>query len=116
MEERFFLKRVALHATRIAPGNVERATLVEPDLAHSRTAIRDGAIVAAGEATYFPVAELLVELTLSDILFENLTKRSHNHSIIKPHHSYLTSSRHLFGCRPKPAPLKTLEKPIEINL
>ena len=55
MEKRLLLDRITLNSCHISPGNVERSTTVEANLAHTWLSIRDGATVAAGIAAH-PIA------------------------------------------------------------
>jgi len=72
VEERFFLDRVALHYTGVAPGNVQSPASVVANLADTRLALGDGAAVTTGK-TADPVAvKSLVKLTLADILVNDI--------------------------------------------
>src|SRR5208282_1771055 len=52
MEKRLFLDRVTLHSGDVSPGNVERATVVEPNLADSGLSLGNRAAVTTGIATH----------------------------------------------------------------
>src|SRR5580700_3539096 len=60
MEKRLLLDRVTLHSGDIAPGNIERATMVEANLADARLSLCNRAAVPAGIAAH-PVAVQLFQ-------------------------------------------------------
>jgi hypothetical protein len=77
VKERFFLDGVALHAANIAPGHVERSSLVVTYFADSGLALRDRTTVATC-ITADPIAvQLLVEIAFADLLIENFPQRGH---------------------------------------
>ncbi len=51
VEKRLFLDGVTLHSGNVSPGNVERATAVEANLADAGLSLGNRAAVAAGIAT-----------------------------------------------------------------
>jgi hypothetical protein len=72
MEKRLLLYRIALHPADIAPRNVQFAAAVEADLTNARLAVRDGAAVAAGIAPDTIPIHGLPEVTLSNVLCQDL--------------------------------------------
>lgn len=59
MEERLLLNRIALHACRVSPRDVEFAAAIKANLAYPGLAIGDRATVSAGKATNTIVTEIL---------------------------------------------------------
>jgi len=59
VEKRLLLNRVTLNSSDIAPGNVERATVIEANLADTGLSLGNRAAVAAGIAAYSIAIQLL---------------------------------------------------------
>src|SRR5215472_1348330 len=74
MEEGLLLDGVALHASHIAPRHIKRAALVETHLAYAGLAFRDGATVSACVAANAVAIEFLVELSLANILVQQIAQ------------------------------------------
>jgi hypothetical protein len=55
VEKRLLLNRITLNSSDISIGNVERATVIEANLADTGLSLRNRAAVAAGIAAY-PIA------------------------------------------------------------
>ncbi len=77
MEERLFLDGIALHSADITPGHIECAALVVPHLADAGLTIGNGAAVTAGVAAHAVAIELLVEITLADVLVNDVAEGGH---------------------------------------
>jgi len=75
MKERLLLYGVALHATHIAPGNIESSATVIADFANSRLAFRDGTGVTTGVTANAIPVQLLVQLTFADLLIDDVFER-----------------------------------------
>ena len=59
MKEGLLLNGIALHASRVSPGDIKFAIAIEAHFAYARLSVRDGAAVATGEAANAVVAEIL---------------------------------------------------------
>src|SRR5437879_12425397 len=66
MEERLLLSGIALQRRHVAGRHVQRAVLVEADLADPTASGLDEAAVPAGEAAHRMVGKLLDQLPLAD--------------------------------------------------
>ena len=77
MEKWLFLDRIALHTAHIAPGNIERATLVVAHLANSGLTLGNGAAVATGVTANPIPLEFFVQITLTDIPVNDVAKSGH---------------------------------------
>jgi hypothetical protein len=74
VRERLLLDGIALHATDVSPRDVERAALVEANLADSGLAFRDGAAVAAGKTADAIAFDGFVEFAFPDATIQDFTK------------------------------------------
>ena len=79
MEEGLLLDGITLHATDIAPGNIEGSSAVEANLAHSRLPLGNRAAVSAGVATEAVAVELFVQLArrFDNLLIEHFLQVRH---------------------------------------
>ena len=77
MEERLLLDGIALHSAHISPRHVERAPLVVTYFANSRLTFGDGTAVTAGVAAHPVAIEFLVQITLTDVLVNDVAKARH---------------------------------------
>ena len=59
VEKRLLLNRVTLNSSDIAPGNVERATVIEANFADTGLSLGNRAAVAAGIAAHSIAIQLL---------------------------------------------------------
>jgi len=82
VEERLLFDRVTLHSGNIAPGNVERATVVEANLADTGLSLGNRAAVAAGIAAYAIAIQLFPKggFAFADALVrrQNVVQRGHD--------------------------------------
>jgi hypothetical protein len=83
VEKRLLLDGVTLRSGDIAPGNVERATPVETNLADTGLSLRNRAAVAAGIAAHAIAIQLFPKsrVALADAIVgsENVVQRSHTY-------------------------------------
>ena len=79
MEERFFLNRITLHATYIAPRYVERPPAIETDFADSHLPVGNGTAVSAGVTAYAVAVERFAQLRrrYADVPFQDFLKGWH---------------------------------------
>jgi hypothetical protein len=77
MEEGFFLDRVALDATDIAPGHKQGSALVVANLANPGLAIWDLATVSAGKTPHPVAVELFVEFALANVFMNDFAQCTH---------------------------------------
>src|SRR6202035_974974 len=84
MKEWLLLDRVALGSGSVSPGDIERAAAVVADFADTGLAVWDGAAMAASEAAYAVVVELLVKagIGLANSLVENTAEGGHGRPLI----------------------------------
>lgn len=61
VEERLLLNGIALHASGVSPGDVERTAAIEADFADSGLTFGNGTTMSAGKTADSIVVELLVE-------------------------------------------------------
>jgi hypothetical protein len=85
VEEGFLLNRIALRASDVSPGHVERSTAVIADLADTSLSLWNRAAVSAGVAAEPIVFQLVVKARLgfSNLLIEDGAECSHDY----PHFS-----------------------------
>jgi hypothetical protein len=74
VKERLLLDGIALDATDIAPGYIQRAALVVADFANAGLALWNRAAMSAGEAAHAIAVELFVQLALADIFVNYVTE------------------------------------------
>src|SRR5207249_204590 len=77
MEEGLLLDRIALHATYVAPRDVELAVPVETHFADAKLTLGNPAAMSAGKAADESALHRLVEVTLADISIQYLFQTSH---------------------------------------
>jgi len=77
MEEGFFLYRVALDASDIAPRYIEGSTPVVANLANPGLAVWDLATVPAGKTPHPVAVELFVQFALANVFMKDGLKASH---------------------------------------
>jgi hypothetical protein len=76
VEEWLLLDGITLHATDIAPWNIQRPTAVITNLAHAGLTVGNRACVAAGVTAHPIAVQFFVKLTLADILVDDIAKSS----------------------------------------
>src|SRR5438270_14070946 len=74
VKEGLLLDRVALHAAYVSPRHVQCPGLVVADFTHPRLALWNRTAVSAGVTTHAPAVNLLVEVSLADVLIQDVTK------------------------------------------
>jgi hypothetical protein len=77
MEEGLLLDGIALHSADISPRHVERASLVVAYFANSGLTVGNRTAVAAGIAAHPVAIESLVQITLTDVLVNDVAKSRH---------------------------------------
>ena len=81
MEKWFLLDGITLHSSDVAPGNVERAAVIEANLADTGLSLGNRAAVAAGIAAHSIAIQLLPEgrVAFADSLVgsQNIAQRGH---------------------------------------
>jgi hypothetical protein len=77
MEEGFFLYRVALDATEVAPRHIESSTPVVANLANPGLAVRNLATVSTGKTADPVPVELFVQLALANVFINDFMQRTH---------------------------------------
>jgi hypothetical protein len=93
VKEGLLFDGIALDSADIAPGHVERATLVEANFADTILAIRNGAAMPAGEAAHAIAIEFLVEFAFADVFPDDLAEVGHRGLEIHSSSSALKSRR-----------------------
>ncbi len=74
VKERLLLDGIALDATHISPGHIQRAALVVADFANAGLALWNRAAMSAGEAAHAIAVELFVQLAFADVFVNNVTE------------------------------------------
>jgi hypothetical protein len=83
MEKRLLLDRVTLNSSDVAVGNIERATVIETNLADTGLSLGNRAAVAAGITAYSITIQLFpksrVAFADADVGSEDVVQRGHRY-------------------------------------
>ena len=74
VKERLLLDGIALDATDIAPGHIQRAALVVTDFANAGLAFWNRAAMSTGEAAHAIAVEPFVQLALADVFVDDIAE------------------------------------------
>jgi hypothetical protein len=68
-----FLDGIALECSNVFPGHIQGSASIEAHLAYSSQTVGNGTAMSASKTTNPLLIELLVKLTLSDVLLKNVS-------------------------------------------
>jgi hypothetical protein len=74
VEKRLLFDGIALHATHVSPRDIELATAIEADFANAQLPFGYRTAVSAGIAADTVAIKFLVEVSLADVLVQEIAK------------------------------------------